>query len=57
MALEPLHAKAQYNNSLLLMSLGRHQDRSHIEAAYVTMWERYQRGEPPESFAVASIEN
>ncbi len=25
----------------------------HIEAAYVTMWERAQRGEPPESFAVA----
>ena len=24
----------------------------HIEAAYVTMWERYQRGEPPASFAV-----
>ena len=26
--------------------------RRHIEAAYITMWERYQRGEPPESFAV-----
>ena len=26
--------------------------RRHIESAYVTMWERYQRGEPPESFAV-----
>ena len=25
---------------------------SHIEAAYVSMWERYQRGEPPMSFAV-----
>jgi len=25
--------------------------RRHIESAYVTMWERYQRGEPPESFA------
>ena len=24
----------------------------HIEAAYVTMWERQQRGQPPESFAV-----
>jgi len=23
----------------------------HIEAAYVAMWERSQRGEPPESFA------
>ncbi len=29
--------------------------RRHIEAAYVTMWERYQRGEPPESFAVEAI--
>ena len=26
--------------------------RKHIEAAYVTMWERAQRGEPPQSFAV-----
>jgi protein O-GlcNAc transferase len=24
----------------------------HIEGAYVTMWERYQRREPPEAFAV-----
>jgi predicted O-linked N-acetylglucosamine transferase (SPINDLY family) len=24
----------------------------HIEAAYTTMWKRYQRGEPPQSFAV-----
>jgi hypothetical protein len=24
----------------------------HIEAAYVNMWERTRRGEPPESFAV-----
>ena len=27
--------------------------RRHIEAAYTMMWERYQRGEPPVSFAVA----
>jgi predicted O-linked N-acetylglucosamine transferase (SPINDLY family) len=27
----------------------------HIEAAYTTMWERSQRGEPPESFAVAPV--
>jgi len=26
--------------------------RSHIEAAYLTMWERAKRGEPPVSFAV-----
>ena len=30
--------------------------RRHIEAAYVTMWERVQRGEPPESFAVQPIQ-
>ena len=24
----------------------------HIEAAYATMWERHQRGQPPEAFAV-----
>jgi protein O-GlcNAc transferase len=24
----------------------------YIEGAYVTMWERYQRREPPEAFAV-----
>jgi protein O-GlcNAc transferase len=27
----------------------------HIEAAYIAMWERYQRGAPPESFAVEPI--
>ena len=27
----------------------------HIEAAYVTMWERSRRGEPPSGFAVAPI--
>jgi predicted O-linked N-acetylglucosamine transferase (SPINDLY family) len=31
--------------------------RRHIEAAYTTMWERHQRGEPPASFAVAPIGN
>lgn len=29
--------------------------RRHIESAYITMWERYQRGEPPESFAVQPL--
>jgi protein O-GlcNAc transferase len=28
----------------------------HIEAAYVTMWERYQRGEKPQAFAVAPMD-
>ena len=27
--------------------------RRHIEAAYATMWDIWQRGEPPRSFAVA----
>ena len=26
--------------------------RRHIEAAYTTMWETWQRGEPPRSFTV-----
>jgi len=29
--------------------------RRHIESAYMTMWERYQRGEPPESFSVEPV--
>ena len=28
----------------------------HIEAAYITMWEQYQRGELPASFAVDPID-
>jgi predicted O-linked N-acetylglucosamine transferase (SPINDLY family) len=27
--------------------------RQHLEAAYTTMWELYQRGESPRSFSVA----
>jgi predicted O-linked N-acetylglucosamine transferase (SPINDLY family) len=27
----------------------------HIESAYLTMWERYERGEAPESFAVSPM--
>ena len=27
----------------------------HIEAAYMTMWERWQRGEPPANFAVPAL--
>ena len=26
--------------------------RRHLEAAYLTMWERHLRGEPPAAFAV-----
>ena len=29
--------------------------RRHIESAYITMWERYQRSQAPESFAVPSL--
>ena len=29
--------------------------RRHIESAYITMWERYQRGNPPVSFAVQPV--
>jgi predicted O-linked N-acetylglucosamine transferase (SPINDLY family) len=27
----------------------------HIEAAYITMWERHQRGQSPRSFVVAPL--
>jgi hypothetical protein len=29
--------------------------RRHLEAAYITMWELWQRGERPRSFAVQRI--
>jgi predicted O-linked N-acetylglucosamine transferase (SPINDLY family) len=29
--------------------------RRHIESAYITMWERVQRGQPPAAFAVSVI--
>jgi protein O-GlcNAc transferase len=31
--------------------------RRHIESAYTTMWETYQRGEEPRSFAVGRLED
>ena len=30
--------------------------RRHLESAFVTMWERHQRGQAPEPFAVRSID-
>ncbi len=27
----------------------------HLEAAYITMWDRYQRGQPPAHFAVDAV--
>jgi protein O-GlcNAc transferase len=51
--------------SALRQTLARHRDTyplfdtrrftRHLEAAYITMWETAQRGEPPRSFAVAPI--
>ena len=29
----------------------------HLEAAYLTMWQRHLRGEPPADFAVEPIES
>ena len=29
--------------------------RRHIESAFLTMWQRYQRGEPPAGFAVGPL--
>jgi hypothetical protein len=31
--------------------------RRHIEAAYMTMWETWQRGEAPKSFSVDPIQS
>ena len=31
--------------------------RRHLEAAYLTMWETAQRGEPPRGFAVEPLPN
>jgi protein O-GlcNAc transferase len=31
--------------------------RRHLETAYVTMWQRCRRGEPPESFAVEAVDD
>jgi predicted O-linked N-acetylglucosamine transferase (SPINDLY family) len=44
---------AQNRNTYPLFNTDRF--RQHIEAAYITMWERYQRGELPVSFAVPPI--
>jgi len=44
---------AQHRGTYPLFNTDRF--RRHIEAAYVTMWERGQRGEPPASFAVPGL--
>ena len=52
--LSALRAKlAQNRNCYPLFDTERF--RRHIESAYITMWERYQRGEPPASFAVQPL--
>jgi protein O-GlcNAc transferase len=44
---------ARNRNTCPLFDTDRY--RRHIESAYHTMWQRYQRGEPPASFAVNPI--
>jgi predicted O-linked N-acetylglucosamine transferase (SPINDLY family) len=44
---------ARNRDTCPLFDLGRY--RRHIEAAYVTMWQRSQAGEPPASFAVEPL--
>ena len=44
---------ARNRNSYPLFDTGRF--AHHIETAFLTMWERYQRGEPPEAFAVSEL--
>ena len=64
---EALALKLAHDPALLVAikaKLGRHREvyplfdtarfTRHIEAAYVTMWERYQRGMPPEAFTVST---
>jgi predicted O-linked N-acetylglucosamine transferase (SPINDLY family) len=49
--LETVKAKlAQHRDGCILFDTKRF--ARHIEAAYLTMWERHQRGEPPIGFAV-----
>jgi protein O-GlcNAc transferase len=44
---------ARHRETYPLFNTGRF--TRHIEAAYIEMWERRQRGEPPQSFAVVPI--
>jgi protein O-GlcNAc transferase len=49
--LSGVNAKLQQNlRSMPLFDTARF--ARNIEAAYTTMWQRFQRGEPPQSFAV-----
>ena len=52
--LSVIRAKLQGNRSSFpLFDTDRF--RRHIESAYITMWRRYQQGEPPASFSVPPI--
>jgi protein O-GlcNAc transferase len=44
---------ARHRDVFPLFNTGRF--TRHIEAAYATMWQRAQRGEPPQSFDVAAV--
>ncbi|MBV9556645.1 MAG: UDP-N-acetylglucosamine-peptide N-acetylglucosaminyltransferase, partial [Pseudolabrys sp.] len=46
-------ALAQHRATCALFDTTRF--RRHIEAAYETMWQRHQAGQPPESFAVEAL--
>lgn len=48
--LTEMRARLAQNRTHPLFDTDRY--RRHLEAAYTAMWERYQRGLPPESFAV-----
>ena len=48
------HQLARNRHTHLLFDTDRF--ARHLEAAYTTMWQRAQRGEPPDHFSVAAIE-
>ncbi len=47
------HKLARNRHTHLLFDTDRF--ARHLEAAYITMWQRAQRGEPPQSFAVPAL--
>jgi predicted O-linked N-acetylglucosamine transferase (SPINDLY family) len=59
LAREPAQAKALrqrlLDNRLNVPLFNPERFARHIEAAYTTMWETWQRGEAPKAFAVPAI--
>jgi predicted O-linked N-acetylglucosamine transferase (SPINDLY family) len=53
-ALAAIKAKL-HANRLTMPLFDTDRFRRHLEAAFTTMWERHNRGEPPDSFAVPPI--